>query len=734
MEDIKIIHSAIDSYHLSSYDPSQTISSIGKSAIGKTSFLKSILKSKKPKNHMKNADISNTNFKVLEYEDFDVLDFNYFLNSETDYFSDVFILSSAFSLSKIVLYHITHSDMVQMDYKHRFAYTFYYSSWACLKFNSKMPNIILIIRDPYFGGEDALTFKLYQNLVEDFIKDVNIRISELIKNTVKFFDIFYTPQSEQNFSENYFFIDSYYVVYKKNNLDSLMSEYLELKKIDSEWLFEETGFDDLLSGILLDFNEAKQNIGIVDKIIYKHMHGEKNELSNELQYMINEDKKVLIKMSLPTRLFNDSKYNIFLKYRKDGDYAKITRYCVMFKKAIKSLDGQLGKILNKVMRENKKYKLWEEYQKCINDKFAKDIESFDLISNISLYFQYTMALSFVHIFSLQTSNKASLSYMALEIILKVSNCQNAVDENIENIYRHINLFSYFINFDDDEFKFILRTLMPSNFNITECIAEIFADIIDYSLNTDYKCKDVLLKQREFFDQTDNFINIRGFIEIFADYIIVEDDKEDQIQQCIEKIQILIEKLRKLHTFLLIEKNRHLIFCGKNIEIIQLCQTITVTHSEMFYKFAPTASYLFFGLLSTIVPHTIPGINIGFIILGSFATLLSSIYSFNRKLNKKKLILSYKTNKNNFIDSCIIIKECPFGDIKNIKKEISSKGKKFEYVDLLIAEERSSFLSVVCFLVCVPKGESLMKIKRDLCLEFENQNKNVKLSGNAYKNC
>jgi hypothetical protein len=717
---------------LLSYDPSRTISSIGKAAIGKTSFLKSILKNKQLKNHMKNDDICTGNFKILEYENFDILDFSYFLSSENDYFSDVFLLSSAFSLSKTILYHITHNDMVQMDYKHRFAYTFYYSSWACLKFNSKMPDIILLIRDPYFEGQDALTFKLYQNLVEDFIKDVNIKISELIKNTVKFFDIFCTSQFEQHFSENYFFIDSYYVVYKKNSLDSLMSEYLELKKNDGEWVFEETGFNDLLNGILLDFNETKQNFGIVDKIINKHMQGKENELAKELQNMINEDKKVHMKMSLPTRLFNDSKYNIFLKYRKDGDYAKIIQYCRVFKNAIKSLDSRLEKVLNKVLRKNKRYKLWEEYQKCINDKFAKDIESFDLISNLSLYFQYNMALSFVHIFSLQASNKGSLSYMALEVMLKVPNCQKAVDENIENIYRHINLFRYFINFDDDEFKFILRMLMPSNFNITECIAEIFADIIDYTLNADYMCKDVLLKQREFFDQADNIINIRGFVEIFADYIIVEDDKEHEIQQYIGKMQMVIEKLKNLHTFLLIEKNRHLVFCGENIEVIRLCQTITVTHSEMFYKFAPTASYLFFGLLSTIVPHTIPGINIGLIIVGSFVTLLSSFYSFNRKLNKKKLKLSHKINNDYFIDDCIIIRECPFGDIKNIKKKIGSGGKKFEYVDLLIAEERSSFLSVVCYLVCVPKGESLMKIKRDLCLEFENQNKNVKLSEKSFK--
>ncbi|OMJ79352.1 hypothetical protein SteCoe_20645 [Stentor coeruleus] len=733
MEDIKNIHSAIDSYHLSSYNPSKTISSIGKPLIGKTSFLMSMFKNKHPKIQMKNSDICTSNFKIIEYEDFDILDFDYFSTSESDYFSDVFILSSAFSLSKTILYHITHSDMVQMNYKHQFAYKFYYSSWACLKFNNKMPEIILIIRDPYFEGPDALTFKLYQNLVEDFIKDVNIIISELIKNTVNFFNMFCPCQYEQHFNENYIFINSYYVVYRKNNLVSLGNEYVELKKFDSQWLFEETGFYDLVNILMLDLNEKQQKLGIIDKIINKHMQGEKNELSNELQDIINDDIKTHFKMSLPTKLFNDSKYNIFLKYRKEGDYPKIIRYSEMFKNAIKSLDGKLEEVLNKNLRKNKTHKLWEDYQKCINDKFAKDIESFDLISNISLYFQYNMALSFIYIFSLQSSNKASLSYLALEIILKAPNSQEAISENIESINRHINLFRYFINFDDNEFKFILRMLMPSSFNITECIAEIFSDIIDYTLNTDYKCKDVLLKQRELFDQTDNIMSIKEFIEIFADYIIVEDNKEQIIQLYIEKIQIVIEKLKKLHTFLLIEKNRHLIFCGKNIQIIQLSNTITVNHLEVLYKIIPTASYLFFGLLSTIVPHTIPGINIGIIIIGSFATLISSFYSLNRKIVKKKLQLSYKTNNNYIIDSCIIISECPFGSIKNIKNKVSSNGEKFEYTDLLIVEERSSFLNVVCFLVCVQKGESLMKIKRDLCIEFNNKNKDLNLSENAYNN-
>ncbi|OMJ73115.1 hypothetical protein SteCoe_28259 [Stentor coeruleus] len=733
MEDIKNIHSALDSYHLSSYDPNRTISSIGKCSIGKTSFLISTFKSKQPKYQKKHANICSSSIKILEYEDFDILDFTFLPPLENDYFSDVFLLSSAFSFSKTILYHITHYDMTQLDYKHKFAYKFYYSSWVCLKFNCKMPDIILVIRDPYFEGQDALTFKLYQNLVEDFIKDVNVMISGFIKNTVNFFDIFHTSQCREYFDQNYFFIGSYYVVYRKNNLVSFMNEYIELEKIDDVWHFEETGFYDLVNRIVLNLNETQQNLGIIDKILNKHMQGEKNELSNELQSLINEDIKAHMKMSLPTRLLNDSKYNIFLKYRKENDYPKIIRYSEMFKNAIKNLDSKLEKKINKILKENKIYKLWEEYQKCINDKFAKNIESFDLISNISLYFQYNMALSFTHIFSLKISNKASLSYMALEILIKAPNCQKAINENIENIYRHINLFRFFINFDDNEFKSILRILMPNNFNMIECISEIFSDIIDYTLKTDYICKDVLLKQRELFDQADNIINIRGFIEIFADYIINEDDKEHKIQLYIGKIQTVIEKLRKLHTFLLIEKNRHLIFCGKNIEIIQLCQTVTITHSEAFYKFAPTASYLFFGLLSTIVPHTIPGINIGLIIIGSFATLLSSFYSLNRKTITKKLTLAYKTNNDQIIDSFIIIRECPFGEIKNTKKIISSKGKKFEYIDLLTVDERSSFLNVVCFLVCVPKGESLMKIKRDLCLEFESKNKEYKLRKNAYNN-
>ncbi|OMJ79350.1 hypothetical protein SteCoe_20643 [Stentor coeruleus] len=704
-----MLYFVLEQYISSPTSPKNKISSFGKPNIGKTSFLNFMFRNQQPQvNH---NQIQHKNFLITPYNQFDLIDISEIINPQEGIKNEVHLFTVALLLSNKVLLHILENDMKNPDFIQMFAYKFYHSSRTCLKFTNKLPEIIIIIRDPSIYFKTALTVAEYDDLVIDFAYKVNMKISKFAQSLYEIYENT-NEKKKSNESERDILIDDFKscvfkvshhccaFAIKNDSLDSV--EYLELRRGDYEWDFYDNGFEKFSNRAICVLVKEKRSNDVFNKN-RASINGASIDFTTEIKKIVLTDKKNAKGKFLAQKILCDINFNVFLAYTLPQSHAKLLDYCKKYKIKLEKLNKKFSKIIEKSTENNKTYSdIWKTYETEINKQYAKNTEDMPMIESMVSYFKYNTAISFTYIFSLRSTIKDSLCYSILNSIMKYSSNTELINYEFNKLEKCLGLFKCYINFDDN-FKEILKNLMPQKFVLTECIAEIYSQIIEFTINKDYKYEDVLIQQKMLYEQKDYIQHIRRLVKIFFEYIIDGENTDEKFENYMKRIEYFIEKLKTLHSMLLIENNKALIVTDENLKIKRICESVTIKFPKMLYKIAPPATGLFFGLMSTVAPvQAIPGLNLAILGIGALATYFLTSYAYNQKTKRKILTLNLKADEGYYIEDYIIIKDHSYGTISNENEHKSEDKTTFDYTACLTSDGKSSgsaCLNVVCILVC-----------------------------------
>lgn len=709
MDDINMLYFVLEQYISSPTSSNLKISSFGKPSIGKTSFLNFVFRNKQPQ--VNYDQLQHKNFFITPYEEFDLIDISETSNPQEEIKNEVLLFTVALLLSNKLLIHIPENDIKDPDFIQKFAYKFYHSSRTSLKFTNKLPEIIIIIRDPSISDKSALTYAEYDNLVMDFVYKVNIKISKFAQslyeiyqnsNTKKDLNVVEKDMLVDDFTSCLLKVSYHCCAYVKKEDSSEVLEYLELRRDDSEWDFNDNGFEKLQKTAISMLISENRSSNPPSKIKPSFLVGS-NEFTTEIKKIVLADKKNVKGKFLAQKIISDINYNVFLAYSSPKSNAKLLKYCKIYRIKLEELNGKFSKMLEKNTQNlEPDTAIWKMYEIKINKQFAKIIEDISMIQSMISYFKYNTAISFSYIFSLRCSIKDSLCYTILNSIMRHSSNNELINYEFSKLEKCLVLFKCCINFDDD-FKELLKNLMPQKFVLTECIAEIYNEIIDFTINKDYKYEDVLIQQKMLYEQKDYIRHIRRLVKIFFEYIIDGEITDDKFENYMNKVEFFIERLKTLHSMLLIEKQKILIVTDENMKIKRVCDSVTIKFSKIFYKIAPPAAGLFFGLMSTVAPvHAIPGLNLAMIGIGALVTFFLTSYGHKQKTKTKNLALLEKADEGYYIEDYILIKDHSYGTITIDRERLSDDKKTFDYTASFTTDGKSSgsaCLNIVCILIC-----------------------------------
>ena len=145
------------------------VSSIGKQSTGKSYFLGKMPNDDSIEN--KNSQFCKRGTSLLfskVYEEFLLLDMEDLEGDQVTVERDILNFASTFSTSDVLLLHITQLDLETNTLIDSFSYTFWHSTKISSKFSLRLPEIILLIRDPRISLESEKTLAFYRTIINDF--------------------------------------------------------------------------------------------------------------------------------------------------------------------------------------------------------------------------------------------------------------------------------------------------------------------------------------------------------------------------------------------------------------------------------------------------------------------------------------------------------------------------------------------------------------------------------------
>ena len=145
------------------------VSSIGKQSTGKSYFLGKMPNDDSIEN--KNSQFCKRGTSLLfskVYEEFLLLDMEGLESDQGTVERDILNFAATFSTSDVLLLHITQLDLETNTLIDSFSYTFWHSTKISSKFSLRLPEIILLIRDPRISLESEKTLAFYRTIINDF--------------------------------------------------------------------------------------------------------------------------------------------------------------------------------------------------------------------------------------------------------------------------------------------------------------------------------------------------------------------------------------------------------------------------------------------------------------------------------------------------------------------------------------------------------------------------------------
>ena len=162
------------------------VSSIGKQSKGKSYFLGILFNDNSIPNKQGKLGKRGTNCLYHKvYDNFLLLDMEGVEGDQGIIERDILNFSTTFTLTDILLLHISQEDLENSVVLENFSYAFWHSSKIVLNFKINMPDIILLIRDPRNTEESEEVIQFYKELVSEFASKVNARVKKLEEDFIR---------------------------------------------------------------------------------------------------------------------------------------------------------------------------------------------------------------------------------------------------------------------------------------------------------------------------------------------------------------------------------------------------------------------------------------------------------------------------------------------------------------------------------------------------------------------
>lgn len=718
--------------------------STGKQSRGKSTFLQHLFQDFSiPSKSYQNISRGTIGFIDKNYDNLVLVDMEGIESFESDPRRDIFNLCSSFTIADIVLLHISHDDLENRDFINNFAFRFLQSARTCLKYKENLPEIILLIRDPRWVNKNKQTSYDYDHLVEGFRMSINDAIS---RTFLKFSDLFReealkNSSSEEEKKENVeavnklnneliryqLFLSEYYCIYFNIDIETQKTHYYELKHLSGEpSYFEDSNFPSLLKKITETCYQKRQIQELCNFGNYGPLFGIDSELVYSIQRIIDLSSRVCLSQIIE-HIHIDVSHNMFFKYLDENNVLRTVECFNKLRRGIDKISEEIIKSGSKCTNELSILKIRNKHQDKIGRLLEKETQDNEIMIDIISYFKYLSALSFANCFSLTKDVKNSYSYQTLESIF-IFGTEDITKHQISKIKDSITRFRCLFYFDE-EFEEILKILMKDYFKLNECVFSLYKNIIENTLQEDYRYYDVLSKQVSLYQQANYISNIEKMLEPLSPYIS---------EICLPETQDLITKLKDLHSIVLLEKGKdYIVHAGKNVRFEELTETATLYSFTIIERLIPSFSGLLIAVFSsatrTAIPNAvaatistaastafwIPVIGWGIFGIATVASTGWIIYSVFKKNDSKKISINYSIPNGYYIIDLIILKDCSNGVLSNEYYEF--KRQKFGY-EIVMSNDRysrhSAFFKVKCILVISDGSAGLPELSEKAKRDFE----------------
>ncbi|OMJ81071.1 hypothetical protein SteCoe_18527 [Stentor coeruleus] len=685
------------------------ISSIGKSNCGKSYFLRHLLQESSISVRSEQTTQGTLCFWSKEYRNFRIFDMEGLFANDKDNRMNILNMCSSFSFSDIILLHISHDDLENRIFLEKFSFNYLQSAKICLKYKKNLPEIILLIRDPRWKSKNIQNKSDYEDLVIRFTEKVNWKIREFLEKFELLFDaeaskgINVEENKEESFnatnalSENidqYFLrISEFYCIYHEYNFTEQTIEYFEFVEEIGKLNYVKSLFGNILEKLIIKCTEIQQKKDEELQFKSYQICNVTNEITFKMSQMIYLNEENTQRVWLMNSIYSEILYNVFICCDNETKQLTFLRNYSKLATSINSINDKIiGKITNKV-DENEIIKFRNAHEKEINMLFADDIENADDLIQLIKYFKYLSAISFCNSFELTKDSKNSLSYDCLFSIVRFQSEESYIFHHFMEIQK--NLLAYrCLFYVDSEFYDIVKLIMPRFFLIFSTYLEIYKDYIDFTLDLNYKYKDVALCQIDKIKCIDIIRNLKRLYGYFEDYLDLNFEGLFEFQ----------EYLKEFHTNLLTEKAEKLQNESFKLKIEYYEKIEQFSISSRLYRFLPSLSVIAFGLAGTAASRLnshISGNCFSYILpLCTFSTglVFASLNYFSSDL--KNIMFSHTCGKFCSVIDSIIIKDYANVTHSNENSEIFENSFIYKIrVERDKKNNKSGCIKIACFVVC-----------------------------------
>ncbi|OMJ79351.1 hypothetical protein SteCoe_20644 [Stentor coeruleus] len=713
---------------------SRFVSMIGSSRSESIQFLNSMLQNEnlflsgQSNNYSEDINWQIFSFREMGFEDFEVILMKSFDEISSNSQMSVFLLSCAFCLSNTVIIQVMQNEIQDNFFIENFSFFFLQSALMSLKHIKKLPKIILVIFASNNNGK-KITAKKYASIVDNFYEKVNSSISSYVKLID---DEIGKNQNSNGFVnlnkirdpiKNIRFPVSYFCVYNKEN-----DEYIDFNRKNSSW--EENckiskGLWDKLKK--RSYNEEQK---MIKKMNFNHieMFDMMNELTFKIQQLLHDRKKNISRSNIIENIYKEIIHSSLVKYRKNNEIVKIINFFKELAKSSKEFECFFLKKTKVKINEPIISELKEEHKRIVHSLLEKNMRDNDLFFSVYENFIYLSAVEFSNNFSLKPSLKNSLCYEFLRNAMFLEDDPETIEKGLINIEMNIHLYKC-LAFYNLEFKELLKLLLTNMVDINKCISVIYKEIIEFTINYDYKYSDVLEQQIHHYSQKNYNIHILNLMSKLANYANLNEDYDCDIE-------VLLKFFRALHTSVLYEKDRKLVLCSNRHMKIHIDHKKERLKSKTLYRaLTPTASGLTFGLINTLAPvNAIPGLSLSLLFIGAITTSALIVYPLLKKNDRKTIKYEYIAEPNYYIEDVIVIIQLENAVKVEEHGEKSDDNRKYNYTYTFLLKKnqcRSARLNLKFIVVCVLNNASASQIKTEKQIEFQ-KDYNINLNSPSKK--
>ena len=491
------------------------VSSMGKQTLGKSYFLGHLFNDPTISNkHRKFVKRGTNVLSIKPYDSFLLVDMEGLDGTQGSTERDILNFSTSFSITDIILLHISQTDLESTTFLDNFAYSFWHSSKISSKFNLSLPDIILLIRDPGVSVEDEKTFLFYKKLVNEFKEGVNYKTRELEK---RFIDSVEKVLMEKNGSSKgeadlttdilkklreeeelpRFEIYRHFCIYHMPGLGKQKIKYFQMKRGSKVIKIVESKFSDLIRIIRMRLQEKKRKNESMDTFRAEKYFGIDAEPSKLIHDTIIRS-NLKNKEKIFSNILIEVKYNVFSHFRNIEGYLRFmeqfNQYLLKFEKINAKISREINNTRPGEELDSTISKLKEKHKQRLSKIINKSFIDPNLIVFVLPYLKYLSSTTYCETFRLSPGIPHSSSYQTLFTILHFT-CEDFSIHQLSQISKNLNMYQSLAYYDED-FESLSSTMLNYKFNLYETLLSVYKKKIQDFLEIDYRYKEDLQSKCE----------------------------------------------------------------------------------------------------------------------------------------------------------------------------------------------------------------------------------------------